>query len=185
MFQASCASCHKPVATPAQDQTAPGTCAKQDVYEKWVLSAFPEPVWGGGAGFSLQGPSRPVPGTSLSLAGERPFHCNQCGASFTQKGNLLRHIKLHSGEKPFKCPFCNYACRRRDALTGHLRTHSGQCPFQWEKGKGDPRTPLDFSGLCGTAVSILQEGGAPAEWTGPCLCNPSGQQPCGTCPGLW
>ncbi|KAG9271733.1 zinc finger protein Helios [Astyanax mexicanus] len=57
-------------------------------------------------------------------SGDRPFQCNQCGVSFTQKGNLLRHIKLHTGEKPFKCPFCSYACRRRDALTGHLRTHS-------------------------------------------------------------
>uniref|UniRef100_UPI00398E5A66 zinc finger protein Aiolos-like isoform X2 n=1 Tax=Pristiophorus japonicus TaxID=55135 RepID=UPI00398E5A66 len=67
---------------------------------------------------------------STAADGERPFHCNQCGASFTQKGNLLRHAKLHTGEKPFKCHLCNYACRRRDALAGHLRTHSIDKPYK-------------------------------------------------------
>ncbi|XP_077584855.1 zinc finger protein Helios isoform X2 [Stigmatopora nigra] len=72
----------------------------------------------------ISGQTMALDSATRQPSGDRPFQCNQCGVSFTQKGNLLRHIKLHTGEKPFKCPFCNYACRRRDALTGHLRTHA-------------------------------------------------------------
>ncbi|XP_059494768.1 zinc finger protein Aiolos-like isoform X2 [Stegostoma tigrinum] len=113
---------------------------------------------------------------TTSADGERPFHCNQCGASFTQKGNLLRHIKLHTGEKPFKCHLCNYACRRRDALSGHLRTHSIDKPYKCsfcgrsykqrsslEEHKDRCHSYLESAGLCTPETDEVRQHSLKAE----------------------
>nr|WGZ76179.1 ikaros/helios zinc finger [Hofstenia miamia] len=64
---------------------------------------------------------------------ERPFHCDQCGLGFTQKGNLSRHKQIHTPNKPFKCDLCPYASRRKDALINHRSTHCIEKPFKCSK----------------------------------------------------
>ncbi len=42
-----------------------------------------------------------------------------CNTSFSTKGSLKVHMRLHTGSKPFKCPHCDLRFR----TSGHRKTH--------------------------------------------------------------
>ena len=62
--------------------------------------------------------------------GEKPYKCDLCYYSCTQKSNLTRHKRNHTNEKSFKCEICDFSCTRKDSLSMHMRTHTVEKPFK-------------------------------------------------------
>ncbi|XP_033934796.2 uncharacterized protein [Pseudochaenichthys georgianus] len=66
---------------------------------------------------------------SRCSAGEKPFSCSVCERTFAQRGNVKKHMRIHTGEKPFSCSICKKHFAQRGNLKDHMRIHTGEKPF--------------------------------------------------------
>ncbi len=57
------------------------------------------------------------------------FSCQHCGKSCTLKGNIKKHIQIHTGDKPYACQQCGKSFTQSQRLKIHMRIHSSENIF--------------------------------------------------------
>ncbi|CDW74332.1 zinc finger protein ozf [Stylonychia lemnae] len=54
---------------------------------------------------------------------EKQFQCGECFKQFTEKGNLVVHLRIHQGIKPYKCEICGLRVSSKGNYLDHCKRH--------------------------------------------------------------
>ncbi|KAG9477956.1 hypothetical protein GDO78_013116 [Eleutherodactylus coqui] len=82
-------------------------------------------------------------------AGIKPFQCKICGKTFSQKCSLQDHLNLHSGDKPHKCNYCDMVFAHKPVLRKHLKQLHGKNSFDNAHERSSQDVSLDFDAFAG------------------------------------
>ncbi|KAM5145867.1 zinc finger and BTB domain-containing protein 26 [Mantella aurantiaca] len=82
-------------------------------------------------------------------AGIKPFQCKICGKTFSQKCSLQDHLNLHSGDKPHKCNYCDMVFAHKPVLRKHLKQLHGKNSFDNAHERGAQDISLDYEAYAG------------------------------------
>jgi hypothetical protein len=66
--------------------------------------------------------------TACTTAIDKQHSCATCKKSFRYKGELRRHVRVHTGDKPYKCDMCGKSITKKSNLVKHMKIHTDDKP---------------------------------------------------------
>jgi len=56
--------------------------------------------------------------------------CKTCNKCFSDRSNLIKHLRIHTGEMPYQCSICGKLFRHSTSLNSHSNTHKLENPYR-------------------------------------------------------